>query len=57
MEEPPNAVVTHRGGIHGDPVTAQRHGTRHTSKPVGRRKNIHPEGEGEGEQSGQLACD
>ena len=28
MEGPPNAVVTHRGGIHGDPVTAQHHGTR-----------------------------
>ena len=23
MEGPPNAVVTHQGGIHGDPVTAQ----------------------------------
>ena len=38
MEGPPNAVVTHRGGIQGDPVTAQHHGTRHTVKPVERSK-------------------
>ena len=46
IEGPPNAVVTHRGGIHGDPVIAQHHGTRHTGKPVERSKEHTYQGRG-----------
>ena len=47
MEGPPNAVVTHRGGIHADAVTAQHHGTHHTGIPVEEARNLGRErGEG-----------
>ena len=46
MEGPLNAVVTHRGGIHGDPVIAQHHGTCHTGKPVERSKGHTYQGRG-----------
>ena len=46
MEGLPNAVVTHQGGIHGDPVTAQHHGTRHTGKTVERSKEHTYQGRG-----------
>ena len=56
MEGPPNAVVTHRGCIHGDPVTAHHHGTRHTGKPVERRKEHTYQGRGS-KAANQLATD
>ena len=46
MEGPPNAVPTHCGGIHGDPVTSQHHGTHHTGKPVESSKEHTYQGRG-----------
>ena len=48
MEGPPSAVVTHRGGIHGDPLS-------HWKTSGEKQGTYFTEGEGEGEQSGQLA--
>ena len=48
MEGPPNAVVTHRDGIHGDHVTAQHHSTHHTGKPVKRSEEHTYQGRGGG---------
>ena len=47
MEGPPNGVPTQRGGIHGNPVTTQHHGTRHTGKPVESSKEHTYQGERE----------
>ena len=58
MEGLPNAVVTHWGGIHGNPVTAQHHGTRHTEKPVEKQGTYLPRERWEGSKAANyLATD
>ena len=47
MEGPPNAVVTHRGGSHGDPVTAQPTAPITLENQWREARNILTEGEGE----------
>ena len=54
MERPPNAVLTHRGSIHGNPVNAQHHNTG--QKPVETSKE-HTCQEGGGRGTGGKAAD